>query len=125
LVAGFRQKRRDRLVKRLSSRAANAVRARLLGDGTPDTGCGLKVFRRELFLDLPFFDHLHRFLPALVKREGGTVVSVPVNHRPRERGVSNYGTFDRLWVGITDLLGVMWLQRRAKLPELLESDRTP
>ncbi len=119
LVAGFRQKRRDTLVKRLSSRIANGVRRRLLRDGTPDTGCGLKLFRRDLFLDLPYFDHLHRFLPALVQRQGGRTVSVPVNHRARERGVSNYGVFDRLWVGITDLLGVMWLQRRARIPQLL------
>jgi dolichol-phosphate mannosyltransferase len=119
LVAGHRQRRRDTLLKRLSSRLANGVRRRLLGDGTPDTGCGLKVFRRELFLDLPYFDHCHRFLPALVLREGGRTVSVPVNHRPRARGRSNYGVLDRLWVGISDLLGVMWLQRRARRPELL------
>jgi dolichol-phosphate mannosyltransferase len=119
LVAGHRQKRRDTLVKRLSSRIANAVRRRLLGDGTPDTGCGLKLFRRDLFLDLPFFDHIHRFLPALVLRAGGRTVSVAVNHRPRQRGISNYGVFDRLWVGITDLMGVMWLQRRAKNPIII------
>jgi dolichol-phosphate mannosyltransferase len=119
LVAGHRQRRQDSAVKRVSSRIANRVRARLLQDGTPDTGCGLKLFRRDVFLDLPFFDHIHRFLPALVQRQGGRVVSVVVNHRPRERGTSNYGTFDRLWVGITDLFGVMWLQRRAKNPEML------
>lgn len=118
LIAGFRQKRRDTIVKRLSSRIANTVRAKLLGDGTPDTGCGLKLFRRELYLDLPFFDHNHRFLPALVQRQGGSVVSVQVNHRPRERGQSNYHVFDRLWVGIADLGGVMWLKRRASNPEL-------
>ena len=104
---------------RVDSRIANRVRRRLLGDGTPDTGCGLKLFRRELFLELPYFDHLHRFLPALVLRQGGRIVSVAVNHRPRERGRSNYGVFDRLWVGISDLLGVMWLQRRASRPEIL------
>jgi len=119
LIAGHRAKRRDSGVKRLSSRIANAVRARMLGDNTPDTGCGLKLFRRDLFLDLPYFDHMHRFLPALVIRAGGRVVSVPVNHRPRERGQSNYGTFDRLWIGIVDLFGVMWLNRRAKLPVLI------
>ena len=119
LVAGHRQRRQDSALKRVSSRIANRVRARLLQDGTPDTGCGLKLFRRDVFLDLPFFDHIHRFLPALVQRQGGRVVSVVVNHRPRERGTSNYGTFDRLWVGITDLFGVMWLQRRAKNPEML------
>ncbi|HXE15628.1 MAG TPA: glycosyltransferase family 2 protein [Stellaceae bacterium] len=113
LIAGQRTKRRDSAVKRVSSRVANKVRGRLLGDDTPDTGCGLKLFPRALYLDLPFFDHQHRFLPALVLREGGRVVSVPVNHRPRERGASNYGTLDRLWVGIVDLAGVMWLKRRA------------
>ncbi|MGH6980353.1 MAG: glycosyltransferase family 2 protein, partial [Stellaceae bacterium] len=102
LIAGQRAKRRDTAMKRVSSRIANGVRGRLLGDDTPDTGCGLKLFPRELYLDLPFFDHQHRFLPALVLREGGRVVSVPVNHRPRERGASNYGTFDRLWVWIVD-----------------------
>lgn len=119
LIAGHRQRRQDSTVKRLSSRIANAVRRGLLGDGTPDTGCGLKLFRRDVFLDLPFFDHIHRFLPALVRRQGGEVVSVVVNHRPRERGQSNYGTFDRLWVGIADLLGVMWLQHRAGNPEII------
>ena len=119
LVAGLRAKRRDTLAKRLASRIANAVRARLLGDATPDTGCGLKVMRRELYLDLPFFDHNHRFLPALVMRLGGRTVSVPVNHRPRERGLSKYGVLDRLWVSIADLLGVMWLKRRGSRPETI------
>jgi dolichol-phosphate mannosyltransferase len=91
-----------------------------LHDDTPDTGCGLKLFPRALFLDLPYFDHMHRFLPALVLREGGIVRSVPVNHRPRQRGTSNYGLFDRLGVGIVDLLGVMWLRRRAARPLLVE-----
>ena len=86
LIAGHRARRRDSTVKRLSSRIANWVRRGLLGDGTPDTGCGLKLFPRALYLELPFFDHNHRFLPALVRRAGGRVVSVPVNHRPRERG---------------------------------------
>ena len=120
LYAGWRAKRKDTAVKRLSSRLANRIRAGLLGDATPDTGCGLKLFERATFLDLPYFDHMHRFLPALVLRAGGKVVSVKVNHRPRERGKSNYGTFDRLWVGITDIFGVMWLQRRAKRPVLLD-----
>ena len=118
LVAGWRTTRKDTAVKRLSSRIANRVRARLLGDATPDTGCGLKVFPRALFLELPPFDHMHRFLPALTIRQGGRVVSEPVNHRPRTRGVSNYGTLDRLAVGIVDLLGVMWLQRRWKRPQV-------
>jgi dolichol-phosphate mannosyltransferase len=120
LYAGWRAKRQDSRIKRLSSRLANGIRAGLLGDATPDTGCGLKLFERALFLELPYFDHMHRFLPALVIRAGGTVVSVRVNHRPRQRGTSNYGTFDRLWVGITDIIGVMWLQRRAKRPVLLD-----
>jgi dolichol-phosphate mannosyltransferase len=120
LYAGWRAKRRDSAVKRFSSRIANRIRARLLGDATPDTGCGLKLIERATFLELPYFDHMHRFLPALVLRAGGQVVSVKVNHRPRERGKSNYGTFDRLWVGISDLFGVMWLQRRAKRPALIE-----
>jgi dolichol-phosphate mannosyltransferase len=120
LVAGHRQRRQDSWSKRRASRIANAVRRRMLHDDTPDTGCGLKLFPRALFLDLPYFDHMHRFLPALVLRAGGVVRSVPVNHRPRERGVSKYGVFDRLAVGITDLLGVMWLRRRASLPELLD-----
>ena len=118
LIAGNRVHRRDTWVKRLASRAANGIRARLLGDATPDTGCGLKLFRRDAFLELPHFDHMHRFLPALFIRAGGRVESVPVNHRPRTRGQSNYGTLDRLWVGIFDLIGVFWLQRRWRRPEL-------
>ncbi len=120
MVAGERQKRRDTWSKRWASRAANAIRRTLLGDGTPDTGCGLKLFRRDFFLELPRFDHMHRFLPALTLRQGGKVISVPVSHRPRERGQSNYGVLDRLWVGMVDLLGVMWLMRRAKNPVVLE-----
>jgi dolichol-phosphate mannosyltransferase len=124
LIAGRRTRRRDSWAKRQSSRIANAVRRRLLADDTPDTGCGLKVFPRALFLDLPYFDHMHRFLPALVLREGGSVRSVPVNHRPRQRGRSKYGVFDRLWVGIADLAGVLWLRRRASRPVLI-ADEAP
>lgn len=116
LIAGHRTARRDSWVKRRTSRVANAVRAGLLHDATPDTGCGLKVFQREAFLALPHFDHMHRYLPALFIRAGGTVVSVPVNHRPRLRGQSKYGTLDRLWVGLFDLVGVYWLQRRWQRP---------
>ena len=124
LIAGHRKRRRDSWSKRQASRIANAVRRRLLHDDTPDTGCGLKLFPRALFLDLPYFDHMHRFLPALVLREGGIVRSVPVNHRPRERGTSKYGVFDRLGVGIADLAGVMWLRRRHARP-LLVADAAP
>ena len=120
LVAGWRSKRNDSGLRKLSSRIANGVRGGLLGDRTPDTGCGLKVFSREVFLRLPFFDHLHRFLPALYLREGAQVVSVPVNHRPRVQGRSKYGVHNRLWVGIVDLFGVMWLQRRMKRPVIEE-----
>lgn len=120
LIAGWRRTRRDSWVKRVSSRIANAVRRTLLKDATPDTGCGLKIFERELFLELPYFDHMHRFLPALVLRAGGQVRSVEVRHRHRERGVSKYGVHNRLWVGIVDLIGVSWLQRRAKRPEVHE-----
>ena len=116
MVAGHRVTRRDSGTKRITSRLANAIRARLLGDATPDTGCGLKVFPRALFLELPHFDHMHRYLPALVLRQGGRVVSQPVNHRPRLRGRSNYGTLDRLAVSVFDMLGVIWLQRRWRRP---------
>ncbi len=116
LVAGHRVTRKDSGVKRISSRIANVVRARLLGDATPDSGCGLKVFPRALFLDFPRFDHMHRYLPALALRAGAQVVSEPVNHRPRTRGRSNYGTLDRLAVSFLDLLGVIWLRRRWKRP---------
>src|ERR1700724_269092 len=120
LIAGYRESRQDSWGKRFASQIANRVRRRMLGDGTPDTGCGLKLFPRALFLDLPYFDHMHRFLPALVLREGGIVRSLPVNHRPREHGVSKYGVLDRLGVGIIDLFGVMWLRRRKAPSELLD-----
>jgi glycosyltransferase involved in cell wall biosynthesis len=120
LVTGYRRRRQDAWLKRITSRVANAVRARLLRDRTPDTGCGLKVFGRDAFLALPAFDHMHRFLPALFLRQGGTVLSVEVNHRQRLHGRTHYGTFDRLWVGIVDLLGVMWLLRRTIHPEVEE-----
>jgi dolichol-phosphate mannosyltransferase len=116
MLAGWRARRNDTLLRRLSSKVANGVRSRMLKDNTPDTGCGLKVFARETFLQLPNFDHIHRFLPALVMRGGGAVVSVAVNHRSRERGISKYGLHNRLWVGIVDLFGVAWLQRRIRLP---------
>ena len=123
LVGGNRRaSRRDTWVKRISSVIANTVRSKMLRDDTPDTGCGLKLFKRDAFLDLPYFDHMHRFLPALIKRHGGKIVSVPVAHRNREHGKSNYGTIDRLLVGIVDLFGVAWLQRRAKIPNIVKED---
>jgi dolichol-phosphate mannosyltransferase len=124
LIAGHRARRQDSWSRRRASKIANAVRRAMLHDDTPDTGCGLKLFPRALFLDLPYFDHMHRFLPALVLREGGIVRSLPVNHRPRERGASKYGVFDRLWVGIADLFGVMWLCRRKSRPVVVD-DRPP
>ncbi len=123
MIAGWRNQRHDSAWRLFSSKFANGIRSRLLGDATPDTGCGLKVFLRNAALQLPFFDHYHRFLPALMLRAGYQVVSVPVNHRARERGVSKYGTLDRLWVGISDILGVMWLKTRMKLTEVSEIER--
>jgi len=114
LAAGQRVGRKDTGFKKFQSRIANGVRSRVLSDGTRDTGCGLKALRREVFLSLPYFDGLHRFLPALVRREGYDVAYVDVTDRPRRSGVSNYGFFDRLWIRIMDLAGVWWLIRRKK-----------
>jgi dolichol-phosphate mannosyltransferase len=114
--------RKDTAFRKLQSSIANGVRSRLLGDGTPDTGCGIKLFSREVFLELPRFDHMHRFLPALFMRQGARVVSVPVSHRPRLRGSSKYGMLNRLWVGIVDICGVMWLRRRYKPGLLVRED---
>jgi dolichol-phosphate mannosyltransferase len=121
LVAGQRRRRKDSWVRRLSSRVANAVRGRVLGDRVPDTGCGLKLIRRDVFLELPCFDHMHRFLPALVRRRGGEIVLVDVNHRPRTKGRSHYGIGNRLWIGIVDLMGVLWLNRRYRQADIEES----
>ncbi|MGB5623560.1 MAG: glycosyltransferase family 2 protein [Gammaproteobacteria bacterium] len=126
LVIGHRIHRQDHWIKRLASRIANTVRQRILRDHTPDTGCGLKAFSRSTFLSLPYFDHMHRFLPALIRRAGGDVISVPVMHRPRERGRSKYGILDRLWAGLIDLCGVVWLIRRCPPGySLLPSDAKP
>lgn len=114
LAAGQRVGRKDTTFKRLQSRIANGVRGSILRDGTRDTGCGLKAFQRDAFLLLPYFDGLHRFLPALMRREGFEIAYVDVKDRPRRSGVSNYGFFDRLWIGIMDLAGVWWLIRRKK-----------
>lgn len=118
LWIGHRIERHDNRLRRISSRIANFVRARLLHDGVADTGCGVKLMRREVFMSLPYFDHMHRFLPALVRREGFLVQSVPVSHRPRLKGRSKYGVNNRLWAGLADLIGVMWLMRRRRLPQL-------
>ena len=121
LIAGQRVGRKASAFKKFQSRVANAVRGAVLRDGTRDTGCGLKAFRRDVFLRLPYFDGLHRFLPALVRREGYDIGYVDVVDRPRAHGVSNYGMWDRLWVGILDLAGVWWLIRRKKRnPEISE-----
>ncbi len=121
LVAGQRVGRKASGFKKFQSRVANVVRSAVLRDGTRDTGCGLKAFRRDVFLRLPYFDGLHRFLPALVRREGYDVAYVDVVDRPRRHGSSNYGMWDRLWIGILDLAGVWWLiRRRKKIPEISE-----
>jgi dolichol-phosphate mannosyltransferase len=114
LAAGQRVGRKDTGFKKLQSRVANSVRNAILRDGTRDTGCGLKAFPREAFLSMPYFDGLHRFLPALMRREGYDIAYVDVIDRPRHSGLSNYGFFDRLWIGIMDLIGVWWLIRRKK-----------
>ena len=114
LAQGQRIGRSDGRFKKFQSRIANGVRGAILKDGTRDTGCGLKAFRREVYLSLPYFDALHRFMPALVRREGYTIGHVDVTDRPRLAGRSNYGLFDRLWVGILDLAGVWWLIRRCR-----------
>ncbi|TWH99938.1 dolichol-phosphate mannosyltransferase [Luteimonas cucumeris] len=114
LFAGWRVNRQDSGSKRWASKWANAIRARMLRDDTPDTGCGIKLFEREAFLDLPYFDHMHRYLPALMQRAGWKTVSVPVNHRHRTTGVSKYNNLNRALVGISDLRGVAWLIRRGK-----------
>ena len=112
MVSGVRVKRKDKASRRLASRLGNRFRNLMLGDGASDTGCGLKAFRRQVFLDLPYFDHIHRFLIALVLRDGVGVAYVPVNHRARLTGRSKYTNFGRLLVSFHDLLGVRWLQRR-------------
>ena len=116
LVGGQRVKRQDSRAKLIASRWANSFRGWLLQDHTRDTGCGLKLFERQAFLDLPYFDHIHRFLPALMKREGYAIALVDVGHRARTRGMSKYGVLDRLLVSIRDIMGVMWLIKRRRLP---------
>lgn len=121
LIQGWRVSRRDSGLKRLSSRIANAVRSRMLGDATPDSGCGIRVVERAALLRAPAFDHMHRFIPALIRQGGWRVESLPVNHRPRGTGASHYGLWNRLGVGIVDLFGVAWLARRNRPTEVNES----
>ncbi len=116
LVAGIRTSRNDGTFKWLQSRIANGARRTLLNDGTPDTGCGFKLLRKQAFDDIPFFDGMHRFLPALTRRAGWDIMQFPVNDRPRTAGQSKYGFLGRLTAGIFDLLGVIWLMRRGKFP---------
>lgn len=124
LVAGQRLGRKDTGFKKFQSRIANGVRGAVLRDGTRDTGCGLKAFPREVYLALPYFDALHRFMPALVRRDGHEIAYVDVIDRPRRAGQSKYGFWDRLWVGILDLAGVWWLiRRRARIPQVVEVTR--
>jgi len=120
MLAGHRHRRRDTGWRRFSSKFANGIRRAILHDDTPDTGCGLKLFRRDKFLSLPYFDHIHRFLPAMMQMAGGQVISVKVGHRSRSHGQSKYGTIDRLMAGIVDMLGVLWLRNRHSLPIVSE-----
>lgn len=120
MLAGHRHRRRDTGWRRFSSKFANGIRQAILHDDTPDTGCGLKLFRRDKFLSLPYFDHIHRFLPAMIQTAGGQVISVKVGHRSRSHGQSKYGTMDRLLAGIVDMLGVLWLRNRHSLPIVSE-----
>jgi len=115
LIAGHRTTRKDTYLKKISSKYANKIRAKILRDKAPDTGCGLKLFSKNFYLSLPFFDHMHRYIPALFIAHGGEVVSIPVNHRSRVKGSSKYGFHNRFWVGIVDILGVRWLQNRSKI----------
>lgn len=128
-IAGYRKNRKDTAWKRFQSRLANRIRNAFLHDGVPDTGCGLKLFPRETFLKMPWFDHGHRFIPALVRNMGGDVAVVEVNHRPRAAGVSKYTAWNRAWAGILDLFGMMWLRHRTRTPvigDIVESEsQTP
>ena len=121
MIAGERRKRNDSLSRRIASRLANRLRANILNDQTKDTGCSLKLFRRKDYLSLPYFNHMHRFLPALMIREGVKLMHVDVHHRERQHGVSKYGNFSRSLVGVSDLFGVWWLQKRPyPHPQIIE-----
>ena len=122
MVQGHRQKRQDTSNKKFASRVGNGIRQKLIRDRAPDAGCGIKVFSREIFLRLPYFDHMHRYMAALFLREGCEVHFVPVRHRARVHGTSKYGILDRLWVSISDLFGVMWLQRRGRMPTSVDEN---
>ncbi len=119
-VIGHRVNRRDDWVKRMSSKIANSFRDAMLHDGVPDVGCGLKAVLRERYLRLPSFNHMHRYIPTLIQAQGGSMLVHPVNHRPRLAGQSNYGVWNRLWVGLVDVMGVWWLKRRAKVVKVQE-----
>lgn len=124
MAAGNRRDRQDRISKKWASRWANRIRKAMLNDGCDDTGCGLKAIRRNLYLRLPYFDQMHRYLPSLVRREGYGLINVPVGDRPRAAGASKYTNIGRLWVALSDLPGVMWLNRRRRDPgRIHESDR--
>lgn len=125
MAAGIRQRRNDSALRLLASRGAKWVRAALLADTHPDSGCGIKILPRSLFLELPFFNHMHRFMPSLVRRHGGVVLGVPVAHRPRVAGTSKYRILDRLLVGISDILGVIWLLRRAPAQGVVSESARP
>ena len=125
MAAGIRQRRNDSALRLLASRGARWIRATMLADTHPDSGCGIKILPRELFLQLPFFNHMHRFMPSLVRRHGGIVVGVPVAHRPRIAGTSKYRILDRLIVGISDVMGVIWLLRRAPAQGAVDEIKAP
>jgi glycosyltransferase involved in cell wall biosynthesis len=120
-IAGYRKNRKDTAWKRFQSRIANKVRASILDDGTPDTGCGLKIFPRATFLQLPYFDHMHRYIPALIKRLNGKIVVIEVDHRDRQAGISKYNMWNRLWVGLVDMWAVRWLQKRSKISKIIDT----
>lgn len=119
MVMGERTKRQDNAARKIFSHFGNRIREAMLKDGVRDTGCSLKIFKRDDFLALPFFDHIHRYLPAMMRREGVMTHPFPVNHRQRTRGVSKYGFWDRAWVSLSDILGAYWLLKRRKLPEIV------
>ena len=123
MVIGNRVNRIDSVAKKVASRLAFQIRKLLLKDTTPDTGCAIKVFRKKDFLQLPFFNHIHRFLPFLFNTFGGKIISIPVNHRSRSSGISKYSNFQRFLVGINDLYGVIWLRKRSVWPILKKRDK--